>query len=57
MATNTEYNERLRREAEPRVERIARLREANETFEAIGKLLGISRQRAQQLYAKRKVKK
>jgi DNA-directed RNA polymerase sigma subunit (sigma70/sigma32) len=56
MATNT-HNLKLKRQAEPRRERAAKLRAAGETWTEIGTILGISRQRAQQLaaaYRKRK---
>jgi len=46
------YNKRLAEEARPRAERAARLRAAGETWATIGQLLGVSRQRAQQLVAK-----
>lgn len=44
-----EYNRRQREAAEGRAQRAIRLREAGETWETIGKLLGVSRQRAQAL--------
>ena len=54
---NKEFNERLREAARPRAERAIRLREAGETWKAIGAILGVSHQRAQALaarHAKRK---
>jgi len=57
MPTPHEFNERLRREALPRARRALRLRQAGETWEAIGKLLGVTRQRAAQLAARAKAAK
>lgn len=54
MASNVDYNERQAAEAQPRAERALRLREAGETWATIGKLLDVTRQRAQQLAAKAK---
>lgn len=44
-----QFNRRLQDEAEARALRVLRLRAAGETWQAIGGLLGISKQRAQQL--------
>jgi len=52
MATNIEYNNRLRAESLRRSARIAKLREKGMTWAQIGERLGISRQRAQQLGSK-----
>lgn len=43
------YNERLRRAAAPRVQKVKKLRERGYTWAEIAAELGISRQRAQQL--------
>lgn len=43
------FNQQQREVAKPRIQRITRLRKAGETWTAIGRILGISRQRAQQL--------
>ena len=48
------FNARLQREAEGRAERVLRLREAGESWQTIGSLLGISKQRAYQLATKLK---
>lgn len=50
-----EFNRQQRELARPRAERAIRLREAGETWKEIGRILGVSRQRAQALakaYAK-----
>jgi hypothetical protein len=47
-----QFNQRLQDEAQARVQRVLRLRAAGETWRAIGDLLGITRQRAQQLAAR-----
>ena len=47
-----QFNQRLQDEARARVQRVLRLREAGETWKTIGDLLGITRQRAQQLAAR-----
>lgn len=44
-----EFNRLQREAARPRAERAIRLREAGETWRSIGKLLGVSPQRAQAL--------
>ena len=49
MASNADYNDRLRREALPRAKQVRSLRQSGKTWTAIGLQLGISRQRAQQL--------
>lgn len=43
------YNERLRRAAAPRVQKVKKLRERGYTWAEIAAELGVSRQRAQQL--------
>ena len=45
----TEFNRQQKEVARPRAERAIRLREAGETWATIGRILGVSRQRAQQL--------
>lgn len=45
------FNKTLRDAAEPRRKRAVALREAGETWTTIGQILGVSRQRAQQLGA------
>lgn len=52
MATRNIHNEKLKAQRRIRVARIRRLRAAGETFEAIGKLLGISKQRASKLHGR-----
>ena len=52
MATNHDYNERLRRESLKRTARIQRLRDQGKTWAEIGAMMKISPQRAQQLGAK-----
>lgn len=52
MATNHEYNARLRAESMRRAVKIAKLRDKGLTWAEIGERIGISRQRAQQLGAK-----
>lgn len=47
-----QFNQRLQDEAQARVQRVLRLRAAGETWQTIGDLLGITRQRAQQLAAR-----
>ena len=49
---NDEFNQRLRAEAKPRAEVIIRLRAAGQTWAEIGRILGVSRQRAQALAAR-----
>jgi hypothetical protein len=46
---SVEFNRRQKDAAEPRRKRAAALREAGETWATIGKILGVSHQRAQQL--------
>lgn len=52
MATNHAYNARLKAEAIKRGIKAAALRSKGNTWEEVGRLMGISRQRAQQLAAK-----
>jgi len=52
MATNIEFNERLRRESLKRTARILKLREQGKTWAEIGQAMKISRQRAYQLGTK-----
>lgn len=52
MGTNNAYNNRLRAASLKRTAKINKLRQEGLTWEAIGKRLKISRQRAQQLGAK-----
>jgi hypothetical protein len=47
-----DFNRKQREAAKPRVERVIKLREAGETWEVIGSLMGVSRQRAQAIYSK-----
>lgn len=42
-------NRQQREAARPRAERVIRLREAGETWAVIGRIIGVSRQRAQAL--------
>ena len=49
---NDEFNQRLRAEAKPRAEVVIRLRRAGQTWAEIGRILGVSRQRAQALAAR-----
>jgi hypothetical protein len=44
-----DFNAQQKEAARPRAERAIRLREAGETWASIGRMLGVSRQRAQQL--------
>ena len=46
------FNARQQKLAAPRAERIARLRAAGETLQAIATLLGISRERVRQIEAR-----
>lgn len=52
MGDAGEYNRKLLEEAIPRAERVAKLRAAGETWAAIGTLLGVTAQRAQQIHAR-----
>ena len=52
MATNIEFNERLRRDSLKRTARILKLREQGKTWAEIGEIMKISRQRAHQLGTK-----
>lgn len=49
MDKSLDFNTRQREAARPRAQRAIRLRETGETWTAIGKMLGVSRQRAQAL--------
>lgn len=49
MSRLNRYNSNLQKAAAPRIRRIRKLRESGLTWGEIGTLLGISRQRAQQL--------
>jgi ParB-like chromosome segregation protein Spo0J len=52
MGSNAEYNQKQHLAAKERALRAIRLRAAGETWETIGKLLGVSKQRAQALAAR-----
>lgn len=54
MDTLNKFNKRLRNLARPRALRIIRLREKGKSWTVIGAMLGISRQRAQQIAAAHK---
>lgn len=48
----SKHNERLHRESLPQARRAASLRRNGITWEEVGEIMGITRQRAQQLAAK-----
>lgn len=52
MATNEAFNAKLRAASIPRSRMAAKLRSKGKTWAEVGALMGISRQRAQQLAAK-----
>ncbi len=51
MADNI-HNRKLKRAAKPRIRRILKLRASGKTWQAIGDMMGITKQRAQALAAK-----